>query len=92
MTSLSWNGLVRRILERFPHPDVSRRPDNAILLGLNPRPQFLRLSVVRLSISLDTPANPQFPKIYHADRNTTQSANWIRVSAVISRIINVKKP
>ncbi|KAK7012401.1 hypothetical protein R3P38DRAFT_3019189 [Favolaschia claudopus] len=68
-----WQGLMREILERFPHPDPSRRLTMDALLapGMTRTRQYHLLSLA-----------------YHVDRNVSGSAHWIRIAGILSQILN----
>ncbi|KAK6993146.1 hypothetical protein R3P38DRAFT_3425964 [Favolaschia claudopus] len=68
-----WQGLMREILERFPHPDPSRRLTMDALLapGMTRTRQYHMLSLA-----------------YHVDRNVSGSAHWIRIAGILSQILN----
>ncbi|KAJ7053173.1 hypothetical protein C8F01DRAFT_1375342 [Mycena amicta] len=71
-----WSNLVRYILERFPHPEASRRVtvDSILSAGLNRDQQFRRLSL-----------------IYHPDRNMTQSSHFLTVAQIITQALNTAR-
>ncbi|KAJ7440727.1 hypothetical protein FB451DRAFT_1191377 [Mycena latifolia] len=68
-----WQDLMRHILERFPHPDPTRRitMDALLLPGVSRARQYHMLSL-----------------IYHVDRNVAQSAHFRAVAAIISQVLN----
>ncbi|KAJ6591867.1 hypothetical protein B0H10DRAFT_778885 [Mycena sp. CBHHK59/15] len=46
LIGMTWSDMIQRLLVRFPHPVVTRRPDYQVLQLLSPRLQHQRLSLV----------------------------------------------
>ncbi|KAJ7855085.1 hypothetical protein B0H13DRAFT_1903303 [Mycena leptocephala] len=68
-----WQDLLRDIIERFPHPDVSRRLTMDALLA----PGVTRVRQYHM-----------LPLIYHVDRNVAETAHFRAVAAIISQVLN----
>ncbi|KAJ7725805.1 hypothetical protein B0H16DRAFT_1781625 [Mycena metata] len=68
-----WQGLMREVVERFPHPDSARRITMSMLLapGMTRSRQYHMLSLA-----------------YHVDRNIGGEAHWLRVAGILSQILN----
>ncbi|KAJ7731860.1 hypothetical protein B0H16DRAFT_1468860 [Mycena metata] len=66
-------GLMREVVERFPHPDSARRITMSMLLapGMTRSRQYHMLSLA-----------------YHVDRNIGGEAHWLRVAGILSQILN----
>ncbi|KAF7328063.1 hypothetical protein MKEN_00387400 [Mycena kentingensis (nom. inval.)] len=68
-----WEDVLKYIIERFPHPDASRRVTLQAILeaDLTRSQQYRRLSLV-----------------YHPDRNTGQDAHFLAVAEFITKALN----
>ncbi|KAJ6601828.1 hypothetical protein DFH09DRAFT_1480905 [Mycena vulgaris] len=68
-----WQGVMREVIERFPHPEPQRRLTMDILLapGVTRSRQYHMLSLA-----------------YHVDRNVSGGAHWLRVAGILSQILN----
>ncbi|KAJ7932216.1 hypothetical protein B0H13DRAFT_1857350 [Mycena leptocephala] len=68
-----WQGVMREIVERFPHPDPARQLTIDMLLapGMTRTKQYHMLSLA-----------------YHVDRNVGGPAHWLRVAGILSQILN----
>ncbi|KAK7019266.1 hypothetical protein R3P38DRAFT_3359257 [Favolaschia claudopus] len=68
-----WQGVMREIIERFPHPDPSRRLTMQALLapGMTRMRQYHMLSLA-----------------YHVDRNVSGTPHWLHIASILSQIIN----
>ncbi|KAJ7181829.1 hypothetical protein C8R46DRAFT_1344622 [Mycena filopes] len=72
-TARYWQGVMREVVERFPHPEPTRRITMGMLLapGMTRRRQYHMLCLA-----------------YHVDRNVGGGAHWLRIAAILSQILN----
>ncbi|KAF7371592.1 hypothetical protein MVEN_00014600 [Mycena venus] len=75
-TTRYWQGVIREVLERFPHPDTTRQLTMDTLLA----PGMTRTRQYRLLFLT-----------YHPDRNVNGTAHWLRVAGIISQILNATR-
>ncbi|KAJ7801409.1 hypothetical protein B0H14DRAFT_3155555 [Mycena olivaceomarginata] len=74
-------GVMREIVERFPHPEEDRRLTMDVLLapGMSRARQYHILSLFLMVI---------WAQAYHVDRNVSGSAHWRKVTGILSQILN----